>query len=405
LRILFLSQLFDPENAIKGASFIRALQALGHEIEVVTTFPSYPGGKIYDGYHQSWREFEDLAGVRVVRVPSFISHESSAMKRVLSYTSFVLSAAWYSLVSAKKADVIYAYYPPVLVGLTAMILGWVKRIPYVYDVQDLWPEALVATGHLSKNSKGIFWIDWVCGLIYKKAARIVVLSQGYRTLLISKGVSPEKVVCIYNWCDETRLQFEGPMPVIWRDIPGKFRVLYAGNFGSAQSLSHVIGAAEILHQSGDRQIQIVFLGSGVNLDALRAQAIGLPNLTFIPPVKVDEVGQYLSAADVLLIHLAKNQVFDNTIPQKTQAYLMAGKPILMAVGGEAADLVLRAQAGIVVTPENSLAMAEALRMLARMPRAQLEIMGKNGYDFYKKTMSMSHGVQAIERLLQEVTKS
>jgi glycosyltransferase involved in cell wall biosynthesis len=401
LRILFVSQLFDPENAIKGAAFAQQLQALGHEVEVVTTFPSYPGGRVFAGYRQQWRAVEKMGGVRVVRVPSFISHGQSAVKRMLSYASFAVSAGVYCLFSARKPDVLYAYYPPVMVGLMALVLGWIRRVPYVYDVQDLWPEALIGTGHLRPESRLFNWIERACGWVYSRSALVTVLSQGYRQILIAKGVPAEKVVCVYNWCDESRMQVVDGQPVNWGSVPGSFRVLYAGNLGSAQALSHVIDAASLLQKSGDQHIQIVLLGGGVQRDELCIKAQGLTNVTFLPPVPVDEVGAYLQAADVLLVHLADAPVFDITIPQKTQAYLQAGKPILMAVRGEAADLVASAGAGIVVPPENAVALAAAVSLLAQKSPAQLVEMGQRGAQFYRQNMSMDQGVRAVESLLMQ----
>lgn len=402
LFILFVSQLFDPENAIKGAAFVRQLQDLGHEVEVITTFPSYPGGRIFKGYVQRWRSVEDMVGVRVVRVPSFISHGKSTIKRLLSYGTFALSATWYVLFSAKRPDVIYAYYPPVMVGLMALVVGWVRRVPYVYDVQDLWPEALVATGHVRCNGQLAKWVDRLCDLIYSQAARVVVLSQGYRKILIHKGVDAEKVVCVYNWCDERRMYSGAAEPALWSEVPGTFRILYAGNLGAAQALSHVIEAAALLQASGDVHIQLVFLGAGIEEDALRSQAKHLPNVTFLPQVKIDDVGGYLKAADVLLVHLADDPVFDITIPQKTQAYLQAGKPILMAVRGESGAIVNAAKAGLVVPSENAVSIADAMRLLARKTADELLAMGQSGSAFYNENMSMFKGVRQIEKLLSDV---
>lgn len=404
LRVLFISQLFDPENAIKGASFAQKLQELGHEVEVVTTFPSYPGGILFPGYKQCWRVIENMDGVRVVRVPSFISHGRFASNRFLSYASFAISAGWYGLFSARKPDVIYAYYPPVMVGLMALVLGWIRRVPFVYDVQDLWPEALVGTGHLNSNSRLFKWIDKICSLVYGRAAKIVVLSQGYKQNLIDKGVPAKKVLCVYNWCDELRMQFNVKQPDNWLNRPDIFHILYAGNLGSAQAMSHVIDAAALLHKSEDHQIQLTLVGGGVQVDDLRAKAKGLSNVIFLPAVKVDEVGAYLKSADVLLIHLANDSIFDVTIPQKTQAYLLAGKPILMAVRGEAAEIVEHAGAGIIVPPEDSLALADAMRLMAKMSPDDLKEMGQKGENFYRKNMSMDRGVLAIEKLLVEVVQ-
>lgn len=405
MRILFVSQLFDPENAIKGAAFAQRLQEMGHEVEVVTTFPSYPGGRVFAGYQQKWRQVEDMSGVRVVRVPSYISHGQSALKRLLSYASFALSAGLYSLFSAKKPDVIYAYYPPVMVGVMALLLSWFRRVPFVYDVQDLWPEALVATGNVRPDSRLVRWVECLCGWVYRRAAKVVVLSDGYRESLIQKGVPAEKVLRVYNWCDESRLRPANAVPTAWDDLPGRFRVLYAGNLGAAQALEHVVDAAAELYRKGNNDIQVVLLGGGVEREALIARAKGLPNLTFLPSVPVDEVGNYLGAANALLVHLADDPVFDITIPQKTQAYLLAGKPIVMAVRGEAAALVIKAGAGLVVPSEQASAMADVMFSLSQLTTDELARMGVLGQAFYRNEMSMTHGVLAIEKMLREVVST
>lgn len=404
MRILFLSQLFDPENAIKGADFARRLQAMGHEVEVVTTFPSYPGGRVFAGFQQRWRQVDDMNGVRVVRVPTYISHGQSALKRMMSYASFALSAGMYTMFSAQKPDVVYAYYPPVLVGLLALTFGWIKRVPFVYDVQDLWPEALVATGNLRAESRIVKWIERICGWVYKRADRVVVLSDGYRDALIHKGVPASKVVRVYNWCDESRMQGANRVPSGWADVPGQFRVLYAGNLGAAQGLSHVVDAASRLHMAGHTHIQVVFLGGGVERDALVLRAQSLPNVTFLPAVKVDDVADYLAAADVLLVHLVDDPVFDITIPQKTQAYLLAGKPILMAVRGEAASLVQKANAGLTVPPEDAVQLANAMLAYSKMSVSQLAEMGRRGKKFYSENMSADQGIATIEFQLRAVVE-
>jgi glycosyltransferase involved in cell wall biosynthesis len=180
LRVLFLTQLFDPENSIKGLEFAKRLRALGHEIEVVTTFPSYPGGKLYAGVRQRIKQVDVVDGIRVVRLPTYISHGTSAVRRLLSYASFGAVASLYGLLSARRVDVIYAYYPPVIVGLAAMLIGTFRRVPFVYDVQDLWPEALVATGYMEAGGPIVRWVEWLCGLVYRKASRVVVSSDGYK---------------------------------------------------------------------------------------------------------------------------------------------------------------------------------------------------------------------------------
>ena len=406
MRILFISQLFDPENSIKGLEFARRLKALGHEIEVVTTFPSYPGGKVYYGYKQRFCQVEMVDGIRVVRLPTFISHGTSAAKRMLSYATFGMVASLYGLFSSRRPDAIYAYYPPVIVGLTSMLIGKFRRVPFVYDVQDLWPEALVATGNVKPDSGMVRWIDRLCGLVYRKAARIVVLSDGYKKALIAKQVPASKIERIFNWCDEGRMDADS-MPRPDELNHTCFNILYAGNLGTAQALEHVLEAANLLAQQGNRRVRFVFLGAGVAEPVLKRQAndLRLHNVQFLPRVTVDQVGAYLAAADALLVHLANDPVFDITIPQKTQAYMLAGRPILMAVGGEAGDIVRNAGAGIVVQPCQPAQLAQAAVTLSELPPTELQALAAQGQQYYQEKMSMDNGVRSVNALLNSVVES
>ena len=395
--------MFDPENSIKGLDFARRLKALGHDVEVVTTYPSYPGGKIYPGYRQKWRQVDHVNGVRIVRLPTYISHGTSAAKRLLSYASFGLVGGLYALFCARKADVIYAYYPPVVVGALALFVGALRRTPYVYDVQDLWPEALVATGNIQRGGKIERLINRFCNSIYHRAARVVVLSEGYRRALVSKGVPPQKIVRVFNWCDESRMRtacVAKPTSI----SADHFNILYAGNLGAAQALEYVIDAARLLHERGEQRVRFLFLGAGVAETELRGRAkkYGLDNVQFLPRVSVDEVGDYLTAADALLVHLADEPVFEITIPQKTQAYMLAARPIMMAVRGEAGEIIKDAGAGLVVEPCNSEQLAEAATAMSRLPARDLTEMANRGLAFYKANMSVENGVRAVDKLLKSV---
>lgn len=405
MRILFVSQLFDPENSIKGLEFARRLQALGHEVEVVTTFPTYPGGKVFQGYTQRWKQVSVVDGIRVVRLRTYISHGSSALKRMLSYASFGVVASLYSLFGARKSDVIYAYYPPVIVGFVAMCVGTLKRVPFVYDVQDLWPEALVATG-MVKEGRVTRLVDKLCGLIYRSAARVVVLSDGYQRALISKQVPAAKIERIFNWCDEARMgRATENSPVVFDER--FFNILYAGNLGAAQALEHVIEAAHQVKLQGDARVRFVFVGAGMEAARLKARAeeLALDNVQFFPQVPVDQVGGILKAADALLVHLADEPVFEITIPSKTQAYLMMGRPILMAVKGEAARIVQDAGAGMVVEPCKPAALAQTALAMATLPPEELAAMGERGDLYYREKMSMENGVRSVDAMLGKIFAS
>jgi colanic acid biosynthesis glycosyl transferase WcaI len=392
VRVLLLTQWFDPEPTFKGMAFARELVRQGFDVEVVTGFPNYPGGRIYPGYRMKLVQRELVEGVQVTRVPLFASHDQSARKRILNYLTFSISALVYGLFVARRADVIYAYHPPLTVGVTATLIRLFRRIPVVYDVQDMWPDTLRATGMVS-SERALGLVSRVCAWVYRRVDRIAVQSPGFKRLLLERGVPPAKVEVIFNWADEQSLKFpQGQLPPAF---PGadRFSVVFAGNIGKAQALDSLIEAAAILHGRGSR-VTFVLLGSGVEVDGLRAEAAKreLANVVFLPRVPMQEVGIILNAADALLVHLRNDPLFRFTVPSKTQAYMAVGKPLLMAVQGDAADLVRESGAGIVVESENPEALAQAAEALAALPPAALAAHGRKGQSFYREQLSLRVGV-------------
>lgn len=392
VRVLLLTQWFDPEPTFKGIVFARELARQGFDVTVLTGFPNYPGGKLYAGYRVRFLQEEWIDGVRVVRVPLYPSHDRSPLKRALNYLSFAASSFVYGLGAAKRVDVIYAYHPPLTVGITAGLLRLLRRTPVVYDIQDMWPDTLRATGML-QNHAALRIIDAVCGWVYRRVDHLTVLSPGFQRLLCERGVPAQKIDVIYNWADEHSLTAPtGELPTGFPECD-RFRIMFAGNMGKAQALLSVLDAAAILQERGTR-VTFVMIGGGIEVAALKARAreLRLENLIFLPPVPMTEIGTMLAAADALLVHLRKDPLFSTTIPSKTQAYMAVGKPLLMAVDGDAAHLVENAAAGLVARSEEPQSIADAAECLAAMPAAALQTMGDNARNYYRTHLSLQVGV-------------
>ncbi|PPA04923.1 glycosyltransferase WbuB [Pseudomonas sp. MWU12-2312b] len=393
IRVLLFTQWFDPEPTFKGLVFARELVAQGFEVEVVTGFPNYPGGKLYPGYKVKFLQREFIDGVQVTRVPLYPSHGQSGIGRLFNYISFAASILLYGLFGAKKPDVIYAYHPPLTVGIAAALVRFFRGVPVVYDIQDMWPDTLKATGMFT-NEKILRVVSRVCDFVYSHVDQIVVLSPGFKRLLVERGVPAEKIDVIYNWCAEDT--FGSCFEKVPDNFPdsSNFRVLFAGNMGKAQSLDTVIVAAKLLHGRSSKVV-FVFLGGGVESSRLEAFAKKeeLNNVYFLPAVPMPEVGAYLSSADVLLVHLKRDPLFTITIPSKTQAYMAAKKPILMAVDGDAAELVREADCGVVSKSDDPHALAEAILALMELSEHDRRRMAENGHAFYHKELSLRVGVE------------
>jgi glycosyltransferase involved in cell wall biosynthesis len=398
VKILLLTQWFDPEPTFKGLLFARELAARGHEVEVLTGFPNYPGGKLYPGFRvRPWTR-QVIDGVRVLRVALYPSHNTSGFQRALNYGSFALSAAVLGSLLVRQPDVIYVYHPPATIAFAAMAIGMLRDVPFVYDIQDLWPDTLAASGMLS-NRRLLAAIGKWCDVVYRRAAHLIVLSPGFRHKLMERGVPASKIDVIYNWCDETALKPAASAPRL--ASPGRFSILFAGTMGLAQDLESVLRAAQLC-QTAVPSAEFVFVGGGVDRERMVALAAGmrLDNVRFLPRQPMHAMGQVLAGADALLVHLKDDPLFHITIPSKTQAYLAAGKPIVMAVQGDAADLITSCGAGVTCQPGNPDSIAAAVKELAEAGEVRLAEMGRNGRAFYDRELSVAAGVGRFEQVLE-----
>lgn len=402
IRVLVMTQWFDPEPTFKGLVFARELIAQGFDVQVITGFPNYPGGKIYPGYKLKFLQKELMDGVSVTRVPLYPSHDRSKFGRILNYVSFSISLMMYGLFS-KKPDVIYSYHPPLTVGVAATVVGLLRRVPVVNDIQDMWPDTLSSTGMIS-NNRVLSMVGIVCKWVYKRAAKVVVLSPGFKILLIERGVPADKIDVIYNWCAEDAInQVRGADQIIPKSADS-FRILFAGNMGRAQALDIVLAAAKKLEIIAP-EVEFVFLGGGLEVDNLKqlASKLELKGVTFLPPVPMSEVGAYLNSADALLVHLKKDDLFKITIPSKTQAYMAAGRPLIMAVDGDAADLVIKSGCGVVAESGDVNSLVQAVNKLYCATDNEREIMSEKGVDYYKRNLALARGVEKFGLIFESLS--
>lgn len=379
MRILILTQWYPPEPALLLQELAQSLQKRGHQVTVLTGFPNYPTGRLYPGYALRLRLQETLDSVPIVRVPLYPEHSRSGLRRALNYFSFALSSAFLGPWYVQRPDVLFVYHPPLTIGIPAYILSRLWRVPFVYQIQDMWPETLSATGML-KNPRLLGWIDRLARWVYKKAHSILVISPGFRRNLLEKGVPDEKIHVISNWVDPATYYQAEPDPELAQKLglAGRFNVMYAGNIGEAQGLETVIETARLLRD--DPQVQFVLVGDGVALPRLQrlVEQEGLTNVRFLGRYPAHEMPGLYALADALLVHLKDDPLFRITIPSKTLAYLGAGKPILAAVAGDVADLIESVGAGLTCPPENASALAAAVRTLQGMPLEQRQAMGAKG---------------------------
>lgn len=404
MKLLFLSMHYAPEPCDSRTSRLaRLMAARGHRAQALTSFPNYPHGRVYDGYKQKVRERKTIDGVEVVRVPMFPDHSLSCRRRALSYLSFGASAAFLGGLSTRRPDVLWIHHPPLTTALAGWLLATVKRVPYVLEIHDLWPETLVSTGMI-RAGRITRCIRRVCDFLHSRAAAIVVTSPGMKRNLVGHGTDGDKIRVFPQFADGHSFR-----PVA-RDLDfgrshgleGRFNVVFAGNIGTAQALDVVLDAAALLRDLG--QVQFVVLGDGVEKARLEAEARarGLANVRFLGHHPGTEMPAFFAWADALLVHLKDDPLFAITIPSKTQAYLAAGRPILCGVAGDAAEVVASAGAGLVFPPQDAVALADSIRRLVAMPAGAREAMGAAGAEAAAEHFGQEPLAERYEALFEAI---
>jgi glycosyltransferase involved in cell wall biosynthesis len=408
LRVVFLSITFDPEpGALRGLPLARWLRDRGgYEIKVLTAVPWYPLGRVYPGYRQKLWQWEEMDGIKILRVPIFPSHDQSALRRILTYLSFMCFASLIGVWKIGKADVVYYFDNLPTTGAVAWLISRLRGAKMVQHIADMWPDTVVECGMVRGPLRGLVErvVGGWCRFLYRRHARITVLSPGFKRMLLQRGVPEEKIDVIYNWADEGKFYPETPDPELRRELEleGRFNIIYAGNIGPLQGLETAVRAAALVRDI--HQIQLVIIGTGPKETEIRrlAAELGADNVRFIGRRPVEEMNRINALADALLVHLVDIPFMYATIPSKTQVSLASARPILMGQKGDAADLVCDAGAGLVVAPEDPEAMAQAMRRLAALPLGERQAMGARGRAYYEQHLSLQVGGRIMDELFRSV---
>jgi colanic acid biosynthesis glycosyl transferase WcaI len=411
MKILYVSQYFPPEM---GAPAARASElswhwaAAGHEVTVLTGFPNHPTGMVQPEYRAKFRRLvvrEEIDGVSVVRTWLFPFPNRRAYERMLNYTSFCVSAATTGLFLSRP-DVVIASSPQLLVGLSGWWLARWKRVPFVFEVRDLWPESLAAVGMGDSNSLLHRSLAKIASFLYRRSDRVVVVTPAFEEYLVERwGVPREKISVIENGV-ETELF--APKPETGRrselGAEGKFVVSYIGTMGMAHGLETIIAAAAQLRDSNPK---IVFLMLGEGAEKQRMIALArehsLHNMRFIDQQSRETIPSYIRASDACLVLLKKTDLFKTVIPTKMLEFMSCGRPVILGVDGQARAILEEARGGLVIEPENPDALAHAVCYLAANRELARE-MGQNGREHIVRKFSRRNTAEKYIRVLEHVLK-
>lgn len=396
LRVLLVSQHFWPESfRINDAAL--ALQRTGCEVTVLTGQPNYPGGVVFDGYRASGIGTQRHEGLEIHRVPLIPRARSTALRLVANYLSFIATAATLGAwrLRGRRFDVVFVYATsPILQVIAALWLARLKRCAVVTWVQDLWPDSLEATGYL-RNSHALALVARLVRGIYARCDLLLVQSQAF-VEPVRKLAGRTPVRYHPNSGDEA---YGEPMPQgpdsVALTLESGFNIVFAGNLGAAQALDTVLDAAEQLLDLPD--VRFVLVGSGQR-NAWLAEEVARRRLT-----NVQLAGRYaptdmpgiLAQASALLVSLASGPAMHLTVPSKVQSYMAAGRPIIAALDGEGARVVLEAGAGLACPAADARALAAAVRQLHAMTPDAREAMGAAGQAYHEQHFSLRRLTQAL----------
>ena len=395
MRVVIVSQFFNPEPAITANALAEDLSAAGHEVTVVTGFPNRPGGKLFPGYRQAVGIREDYHGATVRRVPMVINHDRNPASRIANFATFALSSLYETRVG-KSADAVYIYGTPMTAAVAPRIWKALFNTPYILHVQDLWPESvtgsgMLGSGILNRSAEAVLrpFLSW----LYNGADTVIAIAPGMARTLESRGISSHKLKVMLNWADEQNVT------KIERTASGPgLRLVYAGNLGKFQDLGTVIEAARLLRDVPHLKIEIV--GDGTESDRLRQQAAGLHNVEFRGRLSRAEMPDVYRRSDFQLVTLQDLPLFRGTIPSKFQGSVAAGVPVITTVTGDVATFVNEQSLGYTAQPENPEALAQAILRAYETSPEERKRLGDNARQFYEREMSRRQGVQKITSLLQ-----
>ncbi|CAN5684621.1 glycosyltransferase family 4 protein [soil metagenome] len=372
-RILFFTHYFPPEGnapASRVYEMCKRWARAGYDVTVVTCAPNHPLGVLYRGYRNRLVQRRMVDGIRVIRVWTYLAANKGKRRRALNFLSYMASATVAGALVCRRPHVLIATSPQFFCGWAGVLVSFVRRIPLILEIRDIWPESAHAVGAMAKSSV-LRWLEWLELRMYRCAYRIVTVGEGYKEQLIRRGVDAAKIDIVTNGVDRDLFNARTSGDSIRQRyrLGKRFVVAYVGTIGMASGLDVVLRAARILRAKGRDDIALLMVGEGSNRAQLQrsARAESLKNVIFTGRLDKSLMPEALAAANACLVHLRKQALFESVLPSKIFEAAGMKKPIILGVKGHAAALIKRAGAGLCVEPENENQIVAAIEQLAADP--------------------------------------
>ena len=399
MRVLLVTQYFYPEN-FKSNDIAVELTKRGYEVTVLTGLPNYPEGKIHENYGFFNRTKENYQGANVIRTWLVPRGKGGGARLLLNYFSwaFFASIKAFILSFQKKFDVILVHEPsPITQGFPAIVVKKIQKIPIHFWVLDLWPESLTSAGGINNKFVLSLFTNLV-KYIYNNSDKILISSKGFATSILAKGINKEKLIYFPNWAEDSILKGDSDYPI--PNLPKGFKIIFAGNIGVAQDVKAIIDAALILKDKLD--IHFVFIGDGrskIQLENFVNENNLNKTVHFLGRFPLDAMKTFFNQADVLLVSLKDELIFNVTVPAKLQAYLCTKKPILGMLNGEGATIIKEANCGLCVNAGDSIELAEKILEFFQMTNDNRKILGANGFKYFEENFTMRKCIDDLEYII------
>ncbi|HEV7823046.1 MAG TPA: glycosyltransferase family 4 protein, partial [Burkholderiales bacterium] len=402
MRVLIVTQYFWPEN-FRINDLAQGLIERGHRVTVLTGLPNYPAGRFFDNYGFGGPYREDHDGVDVVRVPLIPRGNGGGFQLALNYVAFALAGAILGPLRCRgEFDAILVYEPsPITVGIPAVALRALKRVPLLFWVQDLWPESLSATGAI-KSQWVMRLVATLVRFLYQRSDRILIQSRAFAPSIEALGADAARIRYFPNSA-EALYQPGKVQAGLEPGLPQGFRVMFAGNIGVAQDFETILAAATLLKH--EPTIHWIILGDGRQRPWVEREieARGLQATFHLlgrhPP---EAMPRFFARADAMLVTLRREPIFALTLPSKLQSYLASAKPIIAAIDGEGARVVTEAGAGVAVPAEDPDALANAVLRLARLTANERQTMGERGRAYFEQHFEREMLLTRLEGWMNEL---
>lgn len=404
IRILFLSHFYPPEMggaAARISGLAKWLVKFGHDVTVITGYPNYPMGKIFPEYKNKKNKIEFIDRVKILRSKVFPVSYQSVLVRLLNYFTLFFTALWNGIRKRNNFDIIIASSPPLTIGILGLILSKIYKIPWIFDIRDIWPDVAVEAGMVKENGIVHKLSKKLADYLYKQATYITPVTECKLTKIEKSDIPIGKISVVPNGVDFDLINDTKQMK--WRSelgLKNKFILSYAGLIGIAQGVNVIIETAIRLKEKND--IQFLIVGEGVEKQKLqnRVKSLELNNITFLQSQPKESIPSLLTTSDIALIPLVSDKLLD-AVPSKLLEAWACKLPVILIAGGEAADIVSKAQGGIVVSSNDVEGIVTAIIKLKDSP-ALMNKYSKNGFDYVSRYYDRESLARVMEKVIFKI---